>query len=552
MRDRFWQSFYSQRVIVSIICLCCLIFCSSCGANTTPISNAAEGSLSSTPSQMPQQVLTFPNVGTQDIDVLDPAQEPDANSVLAMQMIYSGLVRTDKNLNIIPDQASWEISHDKNVYTFHLRSNITFSDGTPVNAQTYIYSWTRALKPALKSPSAAFFTSSIVGASAVINGKSQTLSGVKALDPLTLQITLSHPASYFIQMLANPFFYPVNSKIIEKYGQTKWISHVEGMGVGTGPFVIKEWQHNIKMVFEPNPRYYGVRTQLDRVNMVFANDPATAFKYYRAGQYNFIWNMTPEDQVSVKNVTGFVSASLFQTEGLFFNIKVAPFDNPKVRQAFAYATDRQSLVHSVFKDAVPPADTLIPNGIPGHQTGYQGQVFDKVKAKTLLQSVYPDLAQMPPITFSFSSSIMSANEAGTLQNMWQQNLGIKLNTRSVEQNAYTDETNMRVVQFGAFQWNADFADPYDFLGVNLLSGISGNIGNWSNTDFDQTVQQAEQSEGAQRLALYNRAEQIALDDSACIPLHYGTVAAVIPPKVHGVSINGAGLYFGDWSEVSIS
>src|SRR6266581_3398817 len=168
-----------------------LVLLAACGGGTTPPS--ANG----TPVLAARQVLTFPNVGTDDIGVLDPAQGPDANSSIAVGMIFSGLVRSDKDLNVIPDQATWQVSSDNKVYTFTLKSGVTFSDGTPVTAQTYVYTWTRALLPGVQSPIASFFEAPIVGADAVAAGKTKVLSGVKAVDDHTLQVTLTQPTPYF-------------------------------------------------------------------------------------------------------------------------------------------------------------------------------------------------------------------------------------------------------------------------------------------------------------------------------------------------------------------
>src|SRR5438552_3361583 len=191
----------------------------ACGGNTSNPGTEA------TPVLASRQVLIFPNVGTQDIGVLDPALGPDANSVIAVDMIYSGLVRLDRNLDIIPDQAkTWDIAPDNKVYTFHVRSGITFSDGTPATAQTYVYTLTRALFPEVKSSIASFFEQAIVGSSDVSNGKTRVLSGLKALDNQTLQITLTQPTPYFLQVLTNAVYFPLNKRIIDQYGQTDWVN----------------------------------------------------------------------------------------------------------------------------------------------------------------------------------------------------------------------------------------------------------------------------------------------------------------------------------------
>lgn len=498
-----------------------------------------------------KQVLTFPNVGTTDVGQLDPAQGPDANSALAVSMIYSGLVKSDKNLNVIPDQATWQISNNNKVYTFTIKPNVTFSDGTPVTAQTYVYTWTRALLPSINSPIAPTDAQAIVGANAVISGKTKTLTGVKALDAHTLQVTLTQPTPYFLEALTTSLFFPLNQKVIEQYGDKNWQQQVAGNAVGTGPFMVKEWDHNVKMVLVPNPHYYGSKTKLTEVDMFFVNEASTAFKAYRAGQYNFMWNLTPTDQQVAQSLPGFTRAALLQTDLLFFDNTKPPFDNAAVRQAFAYAIDKQTLVHAIFKDSVTVANTIIPPGMPGYQPNYSGIPFDRAKAKALLQSVFPDVSKVPTITFSYPNSQVTPDEASVLQQMWQTALGIDVKLRSVELNAYNDETAKHEVQFGFTQWSADYPDPYDWLTLNLTTNASNNSGRWSNPTFDQTTQQAEASSGNARIALYNKAEQIAISDVGWLPLDHEAVAAVIPPYMHGVSLNGNGLYFGDWSDVYI-
>ncbi len=156
--------------------------------------------------------LLLPNVGINDLGTLDPATGPDINSAVTMNMIYSGLVRSDENLKVIPDQATWQLSNDNKVYTFQINPAVTFSDGTPVTAQSYIYTWTRALLPEVASPDAATLEAPITGASAVSNGKATSITGLKALDAYTLQVTLAQPTPYFLATLDQFALFPLKSK----------------------------------------------------------------------------------------------------------------------------------------------------------------------------------------------------------------------------------------------------------------------------------------------------------------------------------------------------
>ena len=521
-----------------------LVLLAACGSSGTT-------SPSQTSSLASSQVLRFPNVGTADIGFLDPAQGPDANSAQAVGMIFSGLVKSDKNLNVLPDQATWDVSSDSKVYTFHLKTGIKFSDGTPVTADTYVYTLTRALLPAVKSPIATFFEANIVGANDVNSGKTTTLAGVKALDPQTLQITLTQPTPYFLEVLTNSLYFPLNKNVIDKYGQANWVQHAAGNGIGTGPFMVKEWIHNVKMVLVPNPNYYGSKPKLTEVDMFFVQDPSTAFKAYQAHQYDLDWNLTTADQQTAKSIAGFQRQGLLQTDLLFFNNKMPPFNNTAVRQAFAYATDRNTLVSAIFKNSVLPAPTIIPPGMPGYQPNYPGLQYDAAKAKQLLQSVYPDVSKVPAITFSYPNSQVTPDEAAALQQMWQTALGVHVGLQSIELTAYNNDTANHSIQFGFTQWGADFPDPYDWLALNLTTNAPNNDGFWSNAQFDQTIKQAEQTSGSARIALYNQAEQIAITNVGWLPLDHQAMSAIIPSYLKGVTLNGNGLYFGDWSGVEL-
>jgi ABC-type oligopeptide transport system substrate-binding subunit len=533
------QRTLSQRSPGAYIWLCILLFVlSACGGG-------ASAAKATQPAA--QQILTFPNVGITDPAVLDPALGPDQNSQMIVNMVYSGLVRLSQDATVLPDQAShWQISHDQRVYTFTLRPGVKFSNGRPVTAQSYVYSWTRALLPAVSSPTALPSMQMIEGAASVHRGKTQTLSGVRALDDHTLQVTLQQPTPYFLTSLTQSVFFPVNQKLVTRYGQKNWSRMIEGNGVGTGPFMVKQWQHNVRMVFVPNPHYYGRKLHLDAVNMYFVNDPSIAFEMYRAGQTDMVWDL-PFSTLGPASM----QAQQWETDSLFFNTKTAPFNNLKVRQAFAHALDKSFIAHTAFKSNVKPAYSLLPPGIPGYQFNYTGLPYDRFLAKGLLQPIYPDATSMPPVTFSYPSSYLNEIQAAAIQQMLEVNLGIQVNVQAIEPTAYDDMMQKHLIQFGFVQWGASLADPYAYL-VNLLSTSSHNPGQWSNASFDQTLQQAEQVGGMAHNRLCHQAEQIALSNVALMPLDTPTLAMVHSPKVHGVEINGNGLYFGDWGDVYMS
>jgi len=366
-----------------------------------------------------------------------------------------------------------------------------------------------------------------------------------------LQVTLTQPTAYFLQLLTVSLFYPINLNVVNKYGQTAWVQHAAGSGIGTGPFIIKSWTPG-SMVFVPNTHYYGAHTKLKEVDMTFVNDPSTALNSYRAGQYDLTWDIASTDQPTVQNTPGFERKPILETDSLFFDNKTAPFNNTAVRQAFAYAIDKSELAKALFNNTVTPANTIVPPGEPGAQPNFAGLTFNQTKARALLQSVYPDVSKMPTVTFSYPSSQVTPEEAAALQQMWKSALGVQVRLNGMELAAYNNATETHTVQFGFTQWGVYFPDPYEWLDQSLLSNSPNNNGFWSNAQFDQDVTQAEQTSGNARIALYQKAEQIAIDQVGWLPLFHESMAAIISSKVHGVQLSGRGLYFGDWSGVYLT
>jgi ABC-type oligopeptide transport system substrate-binding subunit len=530
----------NQPTWIAFVLLALCVLLAGCGGGNT--SGGTSKQLAS------KQVLIFPDVGIRDPSQLDPSQGPDSNSAQVVSMIFSGLVRADKNLQVLPNQATWQISNGGKTYTFTIDPNVKFSNGTPVTAQDYVYTWTRALLPQVGSSIAAFFEGNIVGASAVNSGKVKTLAGVKALSAHTLQVTLTRPTPYFLEELTTSLFDPLNHTLVDKYGQKNWTQHISA-GAGTGPFMVKSWDHNVKMTFVPNPYYYGPKTKLTEVDMPFVVDPSTAYKAFSASQYSLIWKLTPQDQQKAQAQSGFTRQSLLQSDLLFFDNTKAPFNNLAVRQAFAYAIDKATLAHAIFKDAVTPAQTIIPPGMPGYQPNYPGIPYNRAKAKQLFTSVYPNASKVPPITFTYPNSQITPDEAAALQQMWQEALGVQVKMNAMDLATYNALTAKFEVPFGFTQWGADFPDPYDWLTLNLLSTAPNNDGQWHNAQFDHLCALAETQSGNTRIQTYNQAEQIAISDVGWLPLDHQAMAAVIPSWMHGVTLNGNGLYFGDWSNV---
>jgi len=510
----------------------------------------------STPPQPQKHVLVWPNVGVTDLPQLDPALSSDSNSDQAVQLVFSGLVKLNPQLQVVPDAAySWQVSPDGKTYTFYLPAQLRFADGTPVTAQDVIYSFDRSLQMTATANQedgngGLFYLGHILGAADVAAGRASTARGLKAIDDHTFQVQLDAPIAYFLSDLTEPQAFIVPRQLIQKYGEKNWVEHA----LGTGPFLLGHWTHGVRMTFLPNPDYYGDKPTLDELDMPFAQDPHAALLSYRAGQYDLTSNIVGPDYPQARTEKNFHEATFLGTDALVPNGGIEPFNHPEVRQAFALALDAQVLAHEVMGDSVTPSKTLVPPGMPNYTpSSVQGLGPNTQQALQLLQSVYPDISMLPPVTLTYPTSDLPQAEAQALQTMWQRALGVHVNLAPIDPSTYEREFDQGQVQLGVLNWTADLADPWDLLTLYLHSGAPEDVGGWTNAQFDQWVDQADMlfNAATQRTALYQQAEQLALNDAAWIPFDHPKFTAFIASYVHGIVVTPLGLMVPDWALLTV-
>ncbi|HEU5367815.1 MAG TPA: peptide ABC transporter substrate-binding protein [Ktedonobacterales bacterium] len=515
------------------------------------------GCNASSPPQRQKHVLVWPNVGVADLPQLDPALAGDANSAQAMKLVFSGLVKLNKQLQVVPDAAySWQVSPDGKTYTFYLSAELRFADGTPVTSQDVIYSLDRSLQMTSTAmqeggDGGLFYLGHILGAADVAAGKASIARGLKAVDAYTLQIQLDAPIAYFLADLAEPQAFIVPRQLIQNYGEQKWVEHA----LGTGPFLLGHWTHGVRMTFTPNTYYYGDKPVVDELDMPFVQDPHAALLGYRAGQYDLTWNIAAPDYAQAHTEKNYHEVPFLGTDALVPNTTMAPFNSPDVRRAFAEALNVQVLAHQVMGDSVAASTTIVPSGMPGYTSSpVQGLTMNAQDAQQRLRAAYPDVTVMPPVTLTYPTDGLPQAEAQAIQVMWKQVLGVAVSLAPVEPSTYEREFDAGQLQLGVVNWTPDLADPWDLLSVSLRSGAPENVGGWTNQQFDQWVDQADQlfNDAEQRVSLYQQAEQLALSDGAWIPLDHPKFTAFIAPYVHGLVVTPVGLMVPDWSLVTVS
>lgn len=529
-----------------------------------------------------QQVYTSPLVflnGNADLTTLDPALAYDQNSLSAISMIYTGLVQLDDHMQVQPQLASsWSTNSDGLSWTFHLRSNLKFSDGTPLTANDIAYSIDRALQPATKSTTAPIYLGLIQDSDKLLSGGISTLIGdsIQVVDPHTLTIVTKKPAPYFLSMLTNACSYVVEQKLVKTY-QSNFTDHLT-QGGGAGPFVVKQYVHGQKIAFVPNPYYYGPKPQLRSVVFPFYTQQAAAYNDYAAGKVD----TAGVPLAALPDITrrpDFHQIPQLWINYYTMNYKVPPFDNISIRQAFALAIDKTALAKNVWKNTVIPTNHIIPEGMPGYDrnlTGPDGTTSltgNPSEAQALLrqgmqQEHWSSVSQIPPITLTYASGLSNfQQEVQSMIAMWQHVLGITVTANPVDSNALLDQVsaatgNSQGLQMWGLSWVGEYPDPQDWLSRQFASGsVFNNMNYGQNASTDGARQQLTQSQlssadsnftSSTRLQSYQQAEQQLINDVAWLPVEQVTSVFLRKPYVQGLTDNGTGIIPpDDWAGIFI-
>jgi peptide/nickel transport system substrate-binding protein/oligopeptide transport system substrate-binding protein len=502
--------------------------------------------------------LRWSNEGVQDLDTLDPALANASNSIMAASLLFEGLVRVDSKLAVQPaGAASWDISEDGKTYTFHLRPNLRWADGTAVTAEDFRWSLERALSKDNSGGSASYYLSNIHGATDWNSGAAQSLVGVRVANAQTLVIQIDKPGVYFLDQLAFTAADVVPRKLVDQFGKT-WSEHA----YGTGPFMLKEWKHGERLQFTPNPYYYRGSVQIDSIDMPLIPDPKTAFDLYRTGGLDIMGSQQFPNTLAATMVgqPDFKQQAQFFDAYVGFNNKKAPLDNVKLRRALALAVDKDTLTQKVLGGGAVTAKGILPPGLPGFNAGLKSLTFDAAAAKAELAAAgFADPAKVPKLTLSYTSGQSDFDKvATTLQQMWKQNLGITVQLAGVEQARFNDDLTAMAnspdssdIEMYISVWGADYPDPQNFLSQQLRTGVGNNNGHWSDPNFDRLVDLADvERDNAKRMDLYHQAEQIAIDGVGWLPLYHGSGNLLMRPTIRGLSYTAQGLTTDDWTQVT--
>jgi oligopeptide transport system substrate-binding protein len=497
--------------------------------NGTPAPQAAK----------PQELRINMNSG--DPSTIDPGLAEDIPSMTIARAAFDGLLRLDADGTIKESVAEkYEVSPDGLTYTFHLRDS-SWSNGDPVTAQDFEYAWKRVLDPQTAS-GYAYQLYYLKNGEAFHSGKAKAEDvGVKATDDKTLVVTLEHPAPFFPQLVASVTYLPVNKKVVA--GNKDWAKTPEQY-VGNGPFVLKTWEHKSKIVLEKNDKYWDKdRVKLSKLEISMIEDANTELSMFENGDLD--WAGSPLSDLPLDAMNALKESGKMQTQptaGTYwyiFNTQKPPFTNKKIRQAFAYAINRQEIVDNVVPFKSTPALGILPTTMALKPEGYFKD-GDVETARKLLAEGMKELgiSKLPEIEILYNTSEEHQRIATVIQDQWRKAFGIEVKLRNMENKVRREEMKAGNFQIGRSSWIGDFNDPINFFEV-FKGGL--NDSKWTNKEYlDLLEQSAQEQDVHKRTELLKKADAIVMDEMPACPIYYYTYAWVKQDSVKDVVIDALG------------
>jgi oligopeptide transport system substrate-binding protein len=475
------------------------------------------------------------NLGTEP-PTLDWSLAIDHVSFNVISNLMVGLTEFDKDLKPAPVIAkSWELLDSGKKIVFHLRDDVQWTDGKKVRAQDFEYSWKRLLDPKTASQYA-YTLFDLVNAQEYNEGKIKDAAavGVQAQDDQTLVVTLRHPAAYFLAITTFEVTFPERQDVVEKFAE-RWTE--PGNIVTNGPFRLTSWKHENEIELSANANYFRGKPEMERVSMFMINEKSTAVAMYEQGSLDFIdesHSIPTLDKPRLSKMPGYKVVPQLRGEYYGFAVDRKPFDNPKLRKAFAMAIDR-SVFPKILQGRAVAGTSWIPPGMPAHNPEI-GLRFDPTEARRLLSDAgYPNGKGLPQIVLGYNTQEDNKLVAEAVQSMWQKNLGVVVRLENQEWKVFLKK--LQTDPFPVFRsgWGADYPDPDNFMKL-FIANSGNNNGRWKNSRYDQLLElAARESDEKKRARIYDDAQKLLTEtDVAIVPLYWVAEATLLSPKFTGL------------------
>ena len=483
----------------------------------------------------PGNVFRFNNAA--EPEFLDPGLitgQPDGRIA---RLLFEGLTDIDQEtLQARPAVAErWELSADQRTYTFYLRKDAVWSDGRPITANDFVYSWRRVLDPATASRYASHLYH-IVNGQEFNEGKITDASdvAVRALDDHTLEVRLNQPVPFFLYLTSFYTYFPVPRHVVEQYGG-RWtnIEHI----VGNGPFLLAEHRTRDRFELVRNPRYWNAsRIRLDRIIAYAVDDTQTSANMYKAGMIDWVPSSSMHGDYVPYMKDRFRDLRTLPFLAVYYyliNVTKPPLDNPLVRRALSMSIDRRAITDELLRGGQIPGAHFVPLGFPDYQSPPGPDYNPQEAARLLAQAGYPNGAGFPEISILFNTLEMHRKIAEAIQQMWAKTLNIQVALRNEEWASYLKSTNSLEFDIARRGWIADYPDPSTF--TDLMESTNGNNNTgWKNAAYDRFISLARQErDPLERMKLLQRSEAILLDDIPVLPIYTYASNNLIKPYVRG-------------------
>ena len=489
-------------------------------------------------------------------DTLDPRKSNGMPEARMEANLFEGLMTHGKDGAVVPGVAEKHtVSPDGKVYTFTLRSGLKWSNGDPVTAQDFEYAWKKTLDPAFASKYAQqlYF---LKGAFEYNTNKGPLDEvGVKATDDKTLVVTLAEPTPFFLSVLVHHSFYPVNKKVDE--ANPKWMNDAKTF-VGNGAFMMQSWAHNGKIECVKNPNYWdAANVKMEKLDFILSENANTNLSLFESGQADFVDSLPPAELPRLLKENKVVALPILGNGFYVFNVTKKPFDDPKLRKAFALAIDREALVKTL-NNGWTPAYAFVPPGIADAEKGSDyskvgGNLFkaDVAEAKKLLaEAGFPDGKGLPTIPLIYNTNETNKLIAEALQEMWSKNLGVKVELQNQEWKVFLQSRSSGNYTLARHAWIGDYEDPTTFL--NLYESTSGNNdAKYKDAKFDADLRKSYAiADPKERMKLFHEMEKkLIAEDMAAIPLYFLKQYVMAKPGVKDYVTTSIGLTYFKYASV---
>ena len=475
---------------------------------------------------------------------LDPHKTSTVYEAHVLRDLFEGLVMPNNKAELIPGAAeSWIISDDGKTYTFKLRADAVWSDGSPVTAEDFVYSFRRLQDPATAAEYASMLYP-VVNAEEVNTGKAKPEEiGVKAIDATTLEIQLKAPTPYFLEMLTHQAAYPVNKAAIDSMG-ADWIK--PGKLVSNGAYTLAEWVPNDHIKMVKNPKFHdAANVKIDVVNFIPTEDRSSAMKRYEAGELDSYDDLPTEQLTELKAKFGDQIRVAPYLGTYYYAIKTdkAPWDNVELRNAISMAIDRDFLAEKVWGNSMFPGYSMVPPGIKGYTSAAANfaetsQIDREEDAMNILEKLGYGPDKPLKMEIRYNTSENHKNTAVAIQEQLKP-LGIEVTLLNTDTKTHYGHLEQKgdydVARAG---WIADYQDPENFLGISVKAS-GNNYSNYDSPKFEELMAKAAAAGGnpEERFKLLSEAERVLVDEVGNIPLLHYSFHNIVSPKLVGFDDN---------------